>query len=87
MEDVYVNLSTPSIVQKFVKTITKLEGEFELISGKYILDARSLMGIFSMDITKPIHLRVYNGSDENMTALNPYLARNPAQNNLRGATV
>ena len=73
MENVYVSLSSPEIVQRFVETLTRLEGDFDLISGKYILDGRSLMGIFSLDITKPIQLRVHNNSEENMDALHPFM--------------
>lgn len=74
MEHVYVNLSTPGRVQKFVETLTRLPGEFELISGKYILDARSLMGIFSLDISKPIELRVEENTAETMDAVRPFLS-------------
>lgn len=73
MENVYVSLSTPDIVQKFVETLTTLDGEFELISGKYLLDARSLMGIFSMDITKPIKLCIHNASETTMKAIAPFV--------------
>lgn len=75
MENVYVNLSTPEIVQKFVETLSTLDGDFELISGKYLLDARSLMGIFSMDISKPIELCIHNASDETMKAISPFVVQ------------
>ena len=34
------------------------EGEFELISGKYIVDAKSILGLFSVDLSKPVVLRI-----------------------------
>lgn len=74
MENVYVSLSSPETVQRFVETLSGLDGDFDLISGKYILDARSLMGIFSLDISKPIQLCIHNSSQENKEAIYPYLA-------------
>lgn len=78
MQSVYVSLPNPEAVQAFVEQITMLDGEFELISGNYILDARSLMGIFSLDLTKPLQLRVYNDSPANMAALQRFEAHNNA---------
>lgn len=74
MQQVYVRLTTAKQVQQFVKTLTPLEGDFELVSGKYMLDARSLMGIFSLDLSRPILLKVYNASVDNMIAVAPFLA-------------
>lgn len=74
MKQVYVRLTTAEQVQHFVKTLTALSGEFELISGKHILDARSLMGLFSLDLTHPIALKVYNDCAENLDAIAPYLS-------------
>lgn len=73
MQQVYVKLATAKQVQQFVKTLTPLEGDFELVSGKYVLDARSLMGVFSMDLSRPILLKVYNASVDNMAAVAPFI--------------
>lgn len=75
MRSVYVELPTSHAVQSFVSTITGLQGDFELISGRYILDARSLMGIFSLDLEHPIELKVYNDSEENMKAIAPFVVQ------------
>lgn len=60
MRTVYVNLSTTERIQDFVGVLTELEGDFELISDGFILDGRSLMGIFGLDRTKPIQLNIHN---------------------------
>lgn len=73
MRNVFVSLSTTELVQEFVRTLTKLEGDFELVSGNFVLDARSLMGIFSMDISCPILLRVYNDIPQNFQALSRFI--------------
>lgn len=74
MRQVLIRLSSTEQVQSFVRTLTALRGDFELISGKYILDARSLMGLFSLDLSKPVPLRVYDDSAENLGAIAPFIA-------------
>lgn len=74
MKTVYVNLSTTKLVQSFVATLTKLDGDFELVYEGYKLDARSLMGIFSLDRTRPIALNIYSDCEEYLEILRPFLA-------------
>ncbi|MDL2294972.1 HPr family phosphocarrier protein [Ruminococcaceae bacterium OttesenSCG-928-D13] len=74
MRMVDISLPATERVQEFVGTITALKGDFELLSGQYVLDARSLMGIFSLDLTQPIKLKIYNDSQDNMDAIAPFLA-------------
>lgn len=77
MQDVEIYLPTPEDVQDFVAAITTLDGNFDLVSGNYILDAKSLMGIFTFDLTKPLQLKVYNATPENMAAIQPYIYKQP----------
>ncbi len=66
-------------VKAFVNEITKFECDFDLISGRYVIDAKSIMGIFSLDISKPIDLDIHVNDEteaaEIMKAINPYLAK------------
>ncbi len=64
MHDVMIKFTNENNVQNFVKLICALKGEFELINGNFILDARSLMGIYSLDLTQPIKLRIYDYSED-----------------------
>lgn len=73
MREVSIRLATSGQVQRFVKAITPLDGDFELIHGKFLLDARSLMGVFSLDLTQPITLKVYKDSLDNLEAIRPFL--------------
>ena len=52
-----------------------MEYDFDLISGRYVIDAKSIMGIFSLDLSKPIDLAIHaeNNMDEIMETLKPYL--------------
>ena len=74
-----VNISLNSIdkVKSFVNDISGFKSEFDLVSGRYVIDAKSIMGIFSLDISKPIELHVHTENDEDediQAALKPYLA-------------
>ena len=76
MRSVHIKLNSVNSVQKFVATVSKLEGNFDLHSGNYILDARSLMGIFTLDLSKPVKLNVEKDTEETMQALSSFLEEN-----------
>ena len=77
MRSVYVSLPTVRVVQRFVAQISKLEGNFDLQSGKYVLDAKSLMGILSLDLSKPHMLTVEKDTDEAMSVVMRFAAQPP----------
>ena len=66
-------------VKAFVNEIAKFECDFDLISGRYVIDAKSIMGIFSLDISKPIDLDIHVNDETEaaaiMKAIDPYLAK------------
>ena len=47
----------------FVNDITKFDSDFDLVSGRYVIDAKSIMGIFSLDLSKPINLNIHGDED------------------------
>jgi phosphotransferase system HPr-like phosphotransfer protein len=51
-----VMLSTINDVKKFVTVVSQCDYDVDLISGRYAVDAKSIMGIFSLDLSKPIAL-------------------------------
>ena len=73
MRSVYVSFSKVMDVKRFVEKISSLDGDIDLIDGKYIVDARSLMGILAMDLTKPIQLDIQNDTGEVMQAIEEFL--------------
>lgn len=73
MKTVDVFLPSAAHVQMFVDALAPLSGDFELISDNYILDARSMMGIFGFNLAKPVKLRIYNDSAENLSVLAPFI--------------
>lgn len=58
MLDTYVSLGTIESVKKFATKISEFDEDFELICGKYVIDAKSILGIFSIDLSKPVLLRI-----------------------------
>ena len=63
MTSVEVSLNTIDKVKAFVNEICKFDADFDLVSGRYVIDAKSIMGIFSLDISKPIQLNIYADKD------------------------
>ena len=58
MQEVNISLNSIDNVKRFVQTLTHFDGDFELISGKYVVDAKSILGLFSVDLSKPVILRI-----------------------------
>ena len=76
MKTVSISLDSIEKVKSFVNTISKYNFDFDLVSGRYVIDAKSIMGIFSLDLTKPIDLNIHSDGDEleNVLAdLKPYI--------------
>jgi len=75
MKTVKISLNTIDKVKSFVNDLTKFDADFDLVSGRYVIDAKSIMGIFSLDLSKPIDLNIYaDGDIENiLTVLAPYI--------------
>ena len=75
MKTVKISLNSIEKVKSFVNAITKFDNDFDLVSGRYVIDAKSIMGIFSLDLSKPISLNIH--ADGNMPAildvLKPYI--------------
>ena len=63
MKTVRVCLDSIDKVKGFVNDISRFNTDFDLISGRYVIDAKSIMGIFSLDLSKPIELTIHE-SDE-----------------------
>ena len=57
-----VQLDSIDKVKQFVNLVSCLDCDLDLVSGRYIVDAKSIMGIFSIDLSKPIELRIYDGA-------------------------
>jgi phosphotransferase system HPr-like phosphotransfer protein len=60
MKEINVLLDTVEKVKGFVNTVAPLEGDIDLGSDRYVVDAKSIMGIFSLDLSKPLKVTIHN---------------------------
>ena len=75
MKTVKISLNSIDKVKSFVNDITKYDYDFDLVSGRYVIDAKSIMGIFSLDLSKDIDLNIHAEGEEAenvLQVLNPY---------------
>ena len=72
MKTLFISLPTAEAVHTFVTRISRFDGQFDMLSGSYVLDARSLMSILSLDLSKPMKLRIENDTAEVMRAINDF---------------
>lgn len=75
MKTIKISLNSIDKVKTFVNEINKFDADFDLVSGRYVIDAKSIMGIFSLDLSKDIDLNIHMEGDklnEVLEALKPY---------------
>ena len=74
MKTVDIKLSSIEDVRKFVDIVSKYDIDIDLSSGRYIVDAKSIMGIFSVDLRKPIKLTAHSDNTDVLFAeIKPYM--------------
>lgn len=78
MKSYILDLNSIDRVKGFVTAIEGFEGYFDLVSGRYVVDAKSIMGIFSMDLSQNVEFRILETNDkisEVEAAIAPYLVK------------
>ena len=75
MKTVKISLNSIDKVKAFVNDVTKFDSDFDLVSGRYVIDAKSIMGIFSLDLSKTIDLNIHGEEnlEEVLSILKPYI--------------
>ncbi len=69
-----VQISSIGDVKNFVNIVGKYDFDIDLVSDRYVVDAKSIMGIFSLDLTKPIKVQVHSEDTQAIEAeLAPYI--------------
>lgn len=70
-----ISLVSINDVKDFINIVTDCPYDIDLTSGRYVIDAKSIMGIFSLDLSKPIEINVHSdNADDLVKALEPYKA-------------
>ncbi|MBQ3225757.1 MAG: HPr family phosphocarrier protein [Clostridia bacterium] len=74
MKTFYILLSSINDVKNFVNIVNKYDFDVDLTSGRYVVDAKSIMGIFSLDLSKSIKVEVHSeNADAFVEELKPYI--------------
>ncbi len=66
MKSVKIELGMAESVKKFVNVVNKYPYEIDLRSGRFLIDAKSLLGIFSLDLSKPVIMEVHDDNCEDL---------------------
>ena len=76
MKSVMIRLSLVENVNNFVNIVTRYPFEMDLRAGRHVVDAKSILGIFSLDLSKPITLEIYSDEcGELMKDIESFLAK------------
>ena len=63
-------LNEMSKANKFANEVSKFESDIDIISGRYVCDAKSLLAIFSYDLSKPVDVEIHSRSKEEIKKFN-----------------
>ena len=75
MKEIKIRLANVQDIREFVNIVILADYEVDLVQGRYVIDAKSIMGIFSLDLSKPIDLNIHAEDDatEVMEVIKNYL--------------
>ena len=76
MNKTYIFLTNIQSIREFVKKVITLDYDVDLIQGRYIVDAKSIMGIFALDISSPIQVVAHTtDASEFFAEIEEYIAK------------
>ena len=64
MQEINIVLRDMQSIREFVQAVVLLDYDVDLVQGRYIVDAKSIMGIFSLNLSQPIELVIHSDNDE-----------------------
>ena len=68
MKSVQISLQMASQVKTFVSIVQKYSYEIDLRSDRYVVDAKSILGIFSLDLSRPINVEIHSADCDDLLA-------------------
>jgi len=66
MKEATILLQSIEDVKEFNRIVAVYDGDVDLVSGRYVIDAKSIMGIFSLDLSKPINIQVHGDNPDTL---------------------
>ena len=73
MKTVQITLKSIQDIRTFVNEVTLLDYDVDLEQGRYKVDAKSIMGLFSLDLSKPIKINAYTDDNSLQSELRQYI--------------
>ena len=74
MQAVTVTLTQVNEVQQFVNLVSRFPFDVDVVSGRYTVNAKSLLGVYSLDLGRPLQVLLYNDDCEELKKqLEPYM--------------
>ena len=74
MKSCEIMLTSINDVKNFVNIVNNYDFDVDLVSGRYVVDAKSIMGIFSLDLSKPIKVEIpTDDCDDFLNDLKPFI--------------
>lgn len=58
-----INLNTVSEIKKFINVVSAFESDVDIISEHYVCDAKSIMAVFSYNLTKPVQVEIHSNNE------------------------
>lgn len=68
--ELVLNLKTLEKVKKFTNVVNKFNSDVDIIRDRYVIDAKSIIGIFTIDLTKPVTVRIVSDDKDEITRFN-----------------
>lgn len=66
----FINLNNVERVKKFVVEVSNFESDVDIIANRYIIDAKSIMGIFSLNLSEPLLVEIRSDDEEEICKFN-----------------
>ena len=66
MKEATILLQSIEDVKEFNRIVAVYNGDVDFVSGRYVIDAKSIMGIFSLDLSKPINIQVHGDNPDTL---------------------
>ncbi|SEW42353.1 HPr family phosphocarrier protein [[Clostridium] fimetarium] len=60
----HVDLNSIKKINDFVNIVSKYDDNIDLVSGRYVVNAKSILGVFSLDLSKPLKVEFYGSKSE-----------------------
>lgn len=72
---IYVKINSIDRVKTFVKDTETFSSEIDAVYGRYTIDAKSIMGLFSIDVTKELEVVIHSDDQDEILRFNEVMSK------------